>query len=389
MAIKGLTDRQSVVQRFSRLGKIKKGEMVNGSPVDLDHFRFVGEGSRAEAIEAAFAGAYGAEPREVTVYLPYKSVEENWQTWMEEWGASGLLHRCDGEYMVQWLQADKTYKRDYDLERKMPCPYQSGQRERTTQRPGCVQVGRLAVIVPELVMAGFVGYVTVELHSINDLANLTSSLLDAEAKSGAALNPNGLQGIEFKLRRQLEEIGVRYTKKNGDIVKTRGQKWMVRIDPSQTWVLHQLETSRQLALGHSVKRPALTVESAEVLSIVDDDADLMPTSPEESPFAVEVQGAEVAEVAEQQSEDELIAKAQQELGAQVKGNGAAPAMPEELRSASWYQFTEWMVKQGHHENKQHVLGDLRQALGLDYKPWSHWNDETRQACYNALMQGSN
>jgi hypothetical protein len=286
MPIKGLTDRESVVPRFTRLGKIKKGEIVNGQPVDLDYFRFVGEGARANEIEAAFREAYGSEPREISVYLPYKTVDENWQTWMEEWGKSGLIHRCDGEYMVQWLREDKTYETDYDQRQRKPCPYESGQKQRTKSNPGCTQVGRLSVIVPELLQAGFIGYVTVELHSINDLHNLTASLLDAEAKSGATLNPNGLQGIEFKLCRQIEEIGVRYQNKRGDIIKTRGQKWMVRIDPAQQWVLHQLETSRQMALGHSIKRPALTVVEAKIVDIADNgEPNLMPTDAADSPFA--------------------------------------------------------------------------------------------------------
>jgi len=301
MPIRGLTRREDVTPRFTRLGKIKKGttEVVRDKggriryrdgepitkPVDLDYFRFIGEGSRAPAIEEAFHSEYGPEPREIDVLLPYKTADENWQTWMEEWGKSGLIHRCDGEVMVQWLTPDKAYVTDYRQEQNKPCPYFSGATERTTKSPGCVQVGRLAVMIPALLRAGFIGYVTVEIHSKNDLGNLTASLLDAEAKSDAAMNTNGLQGILFKLRRQPEEIGVRYERtrkengrmvKTGEIIKTRSTKWMVRLDPAQEWVLYQLETSQQMALGQRIERPALTIgaEAAVITGI--DAAELIP-----------------------------------------------------------------------------------------------------------------
>jgi hypothetical protein len=277
MPIRGLTRREDVTPRFTRLGKLKKGEIVNGSPVDLDYLRFVGEGANADEIERAFRDTYGPEPREINVYLPYKTLDENWQTWMEEWGKSGLIHRCDGEVMVQWLDLDKRYVTDYDQHRNQPCPYHAGQK-RTKQNPGCTQVGRLAVIVPELLQAGFVGYVTLEIHSVNDLSNLTASLLDAENKSGSAQRDTGLQGILFKLRRQEEQIGVRYASKTGEIIKTRGNKWMVRIDPAREWVQHQIETVKQMALGYTVQRPALIVD-AELVN-VDGAADLLPIEPE-------------------------------------------------------------------------------------------------------------
>ena len=39
----------------------------------------------------------------------------------------------------------------------------------------------------------------------------------------------------------------------------------VRIDPARAWVLHQLEVSRQMALGHTVERPASTVVDAQIV----------------------------------------------------------------------------------------------------------------------------
>ena len=306
MPIRGLTRREDVTPRFTRLGKLKKGEqrIEKGKTrlIDLDHFRFVGEGPDAEMIERVFSDAYGPEPRQIRVYLPYKTLDENWQTWMEEWGKSGLIHRCDGAYMVQWLNDDKSYTTDPEQLQRKPCPYAAGEKERTNDNPGCVQTGRLALIIPELLEAGFVGYVTLEIHSINDLANITASIMDAEGKAQAAMRANGLQGIEFTLRRQQEQIGVRYQARNGDTIKTQAAKWMIRLDPSREWALHQLETARQMALGAAAARPALTVD-AEIVEAPA--ADLMPTEGGCAPTADEVE-AEIVEAAIQDEAAEAM-----------------------------------------------------------------------------------
>lgn len=287
MPIKGLTDKNSVTPRFTRLGKIRKGvkqvDPKTGKErmIDLDFFRFTGEGQHAAEIERAFHDAYGAEPVMIRVFLPFATVDENWQTWMEEWGASGLIHRCDGEFMVQWQNPDLTYSKDYDCHQRKPCPYCSGEKERTEQKPGCDHVGRLAVMIPELLELGYLGYVTVETHSINDLANITASLTDAYNKAQDAHRPNGLQGIEFSLRREFEQIGVRYfNQKAGKYIKTRGDKWMIRIDPSREWALAQIETSRRMALGAQIDMPALTVDGD--FEAVETDCGLLPESETEA-----------------------------------------------------------------------------------------------------------
>jgi len=336
MPIRGLTDRQSATPRFTRLGKIKKGEIRNDRPVDLDYFRFVAEGPEVAAITDAFETVYGGEPREITIYLPYKTVEENWQTWMEEWGKSGLIHRCDGEFMTQWINGDKTYVRDPEQKQAKPCPYASGEKERTDKNPGCTQIGRLAAIVPELVIAGFVGYVTVEIHSKNDLANINNSVLDAEGKAETAGRPNGLQGIEFRLRRVPETIGIRYEKTvkrngksigTGEFIKTQGEKWMVRLDPAREWVLKQLETSKQQALGYSAQRPALVMDVEPVTITAVDGADLTPDDALDAPFEI-IEGAVVEENTEPETE---------EINPETTKEAEAPdATPN-----AWKKWGEW------------------------------------------------
>jgi hypothetical protein len=280
MSIKGLTDRKSATPRFTRLGIIRKGEKTgegrNTRLNDLDYFRFKAE---SQEIAQAFFDAYGEKPVLIRCYLPYQTVEENWQTWMEEWGRSGLIHRCDGETMVQWLNGDKTYQRDYTQAKQRQCPYATGEKERTTKNPGCSEIGRLTIIIPELLEVGFFGYVTVITTSTNDLANISNSLFEAENKAREFGRERGLQGIEFSLRRVLEEIGIRYQQKNGDYIKTRGNKWMIRLDPSQEWARRQLEIAQAAALALPVPAPP-SLPQHTIIDVEHDTIAQLPEMPE-------------------------------------------------------------------------------------------------------------
>lgn len=248
MPIAGLTDRESANRRFTPLGKIRKGmKDKQGNMIDLSYFRFI---AVSPEIQAAFEAIYGKEPQSIRILLPYRTMEENWDTSMEEWGKSGLIHRCNGIFMTQWLQLpEKTYVRDPEMLQQKPCPYASGEKKRTKQTEGCKRVGYLAVMIPELLAIGHLGYVTVETHSINDLANITSSILHAEDAAHSGGRPRLLQGIEFIMRRVEENISVRWKGKDGEYRKTRQDRWMIRLDPAQEWAQRMIEQARNEALG--------------------------------------------------------------------------------------------------------------------------------------------
>lgn len=237
MAIKGLTDRDSITPRFPRIGKLRKGgeKTATGFGPDLNHWRFTSD--RAEA-EAAFVAAYGDSPAQINVYLPHASVEDNFQTWKEEWKSGGLGHRCDGETCTIWLGADGKYHRE-----PKPCP------------GGCKEVGRLEVVIPEMLQAGHVGTVTMETHSLNDLISISETLLKTAELRGD--NPLGLRGILFSLRRVPEEISVPGFGKNAG-KRQRVEKWLVKIEPAVDWVQTQMALSR-------TDTPALTADGAEQL----------------------------------------------------------------------------------------------------------------------------
>lgn len=245
MAIVGLTD--NVIPRFPRLGKLRKGgekpTAGNKPGKELSHFRFTSDNP---AIVKAFHDAYGNEPVSLRVYLPYPSTEMNFSTWKEAWAAGGLVHRCDGKTCTIWRTPDGKYS-----QQPKPCP------------GGCKEVGRLEVILPELITAGFVGYVTLETHSLHDLINITATL--EAVRQSAQDRPNGLQGIEFVLRRKNERIST----PDGKGGRVSREKWLVSIEPVPSWA----QTYLALASGSVLAIEAPQAFDTDTGEIFDDDDD--------------------------------------------------------------------------------------------------------------------
>jgi len=234
MPIKGLTDRDSLTPRFPRIGKLRKGgeKTTKGFGPDLDHFRFTSD--RPDAM-AAFVAAYGESPRQINCYLPYATADENFPTWKEAWKAGGLQHRCDGQTCTIWLGADGKYHRE-----PKPCP------------GGCDEIGRLEIIIPEMLEAGFVGTVAMETHSLNDMMSIMAALVNVSEMRGD--NPLGLRGIMFTLRRVPEKISTPGWGENKG-QRQRVEKWLVKIEPAVDWVTAQMALQREGAM------PALTQDN--------------------------------------------------------------------------------------------------------------------------------
>lgn len=221
MAIKGLTDGPA---SFPRIGKLRKGAPKSGNRPgqDLDYFRF---DSSDPIAGQAFKQAYGEQPREINVLLRWGTVEENFQTAMEQYGAGGIEIRCDREN-IQGMRVNGKFLKCL---RPTPC-----------QRKGnpfcdCKEVGRLNVIIPELKRFA---YVTVETHSINDIVNLNNQLSAIQATFGR------LNGIPLVLRRRPEMIST----PSGQGKRARREKWMLSIEVSPQWSALQLEAAQNAAL---------------------------------------------------------------------------------------------------------------------------------------------
>jgi len=189
----GVSRREDVTSRFKTLGKLKKGAPKSEGLSDLEYFRFDPAKDDAALLQA-FEDAYGPEPQVLDrVYLPYDKMEQCFSSWRELYGQNGLCKvRCNGDVIVDWIEGnrhrhghricDKKFK---DTENRCPdCPLKP--------------VGRLEIILPELWEAGYIGLVTLETHSWNDIATIAGKLVQWEP----------LTGRPFKLWREDTRIGV-------------------------------------------------------------------------------------------------------------------------------------------------------------------------------------
>jgi len=216
MPILGLTDRGAA---FPRIGTLRKGAP---KPNDRQPGADLKDCFRLETadrdVAAAFARAYGDKPNGIRVMLPYATVEENFDTWQEEWTAGALRHRCDGRTCVRWLKSDGTYS-----DAPKPCP------------GGCKPAGRLVVWIPELQRAGVI---LVPTTSIHDIIELQGNLDAAQAMRG------DLRGIPFILRRAPRKIST----PDKDGKRRRLEKWLLSIEPAPDWVRLQLAAAARAAL---------------------------------------------------------------------------------------------------------------------------------------------
>lgn len=217
MPIIGLTNRTAM---FPELGTIRKGgpktDPKKPGP-DLDYFRF--DTDDAEAL-AAFGVAFGADPREIEIILPFPTTDENFEAWREEYVASGLKHRCDGVTAIQWLRPDGQYSFE-----PIPCP------------GGCKQTGRLKVIIPALERFA---YITVTTSSIWDIITIHQNLLALEMLRG------NLRGIPMVLCRREREIS---TPSGSNGQRARRKKWLLSVEAKPEWVRLELAAQRQAALS--------------------------------------------------------------------------------------------------------------------------------------------
>lgn len=256
MPIVGLSERSAA---FPLIGVLRKGapKPKNGDRPgeDLTFFRFTSDDP--VAVEA-FRAAYGDEPRELKVMLPYATPAENFEAWREEWVAGGLVHRCDGVFSVIWRDDAGQYQTT-----QVPCPYRDVDDDR--KRP-CKPVGRLTVILPRLRR---LAYVTVLTTSLHDIMTLEENL------AAAAMIHGSLLGIPFVLRRRPRMISM--PGPNG--TRVRREKWLLSLEPDPRWVAAKLAELWQRALppGTTMALPELQAPADEP----DDADDDVPATPVE------------------------------------------------------------------------------------------------------------
>lgn len=253
MGIQGLT---GLGPRLPEIGKLFKGapketRSKNGKEYqvfgkELDHWRFE---SKNPLVARLFAEAFaedGGKPRHIPVFLPFASVDANFQAWKEAYTTSGIQHRCDDKTCVLWLDPiTKSYRTD-----PIPCPT-LGMTKEEAKFAGCKAVGRLQIIIPAL---NQIGCVTVETHSKYDIRHLDQALHGYQTLRGG--KPS-LRDIPFVLSRVETEIDT------PSFGKTK--KWLVRLTVEQSWA--------EKYLSQQGRQSLMAIETAEIVSDADESAD--------------------------------------------------------------------------------------------------------------------
>lgn len=238
MPIHGVSTRESLEPRFKSLGKLRKGGPKKNGRFgdDLDHFRFTSEES---VIVEAFYQAYGKEPSELVVFLPFDLMERSFSSWRELYGQNGLVKiRCDGENWVDWIEGPQHYHGHKACDKEFLDP------DNRCPRCPLKPVGRLEIIIPKLWEAGHIGLVTLETHSWNDIAHLSGKLVQYEP----------LTGKPFNLWRERTTIGAPNEKTGKRMAVT---KPLVRIELTDERLVDELEAAQRRSLAQ-VQAPALT-----------------------------------------------------------------------------------------------------------------------------------
>ena len=258
MPIKGLTDRQA---QFPEIGRIRKGAPKTEEGYvgkDLDYFRVEFDETEVDAY-TIFINAYGQEPDQLNILLPFNSVDENFEAWREAYIAGGMTHRCDGEKILYDVNADKLIA---------DCDGSSG----------CKPVGRLKVLIPELKRLAFL---TVLTGSIHDIMNISRQL-------DALLKINGrLAGVPLILKRKPVPIS---TPSGPDGKRARRVKSLLSIEANPTWVAAKLDEMQIAALPTVENLPLLEapeIIEGEVEVIPGEDLDdPPPPDPEDEPVVI-------------------------------------------------------------------------------------------------------
>lgn len=244
MPIRGLTDQTDQFgSGLPRIGTLYKGDEKpkegNRPGKDLNYFRMEFE-PQYEYLRDLWTEMFGDEPDSFErVFLSGETPDDAFGCWKEEWTATGLLHRCDGEFQKVWYDKRTGFfsqTREKCAASGMP-PCQ------------CKPTGRLSLILPEFIdKSGVLGVVSVTTHSLNDILTLSRYLNDIFNVYGT------LNGVPFIFGRAARELGVPRTDKQGN---RTGERLKVNKSLMYLYVTPEFTQTRLLPiLAGVVQRPA-------------------------------------------------------------------------------------------------------------------------------------
>lgn len=206
--------------RWPQIGELRKGDNSgpNGAPRDLDYFRFTSE---IPGMEERFREVYGDEPKVLEgCLIPYR-LDRALDASRQEWDASGLIHECDGLYLIR-KRGPNGRLVDVEPDTEL-CPYHD------SDNPKCKVRGALWVMLPKL---GAIGVVKVQSGSQNiELGTWYDTLMILEENL-----PNGTKGVLVDLRRSPRKL----TYVDGSGKRRSTTKSMISLAYNTLWTQHEL-----------------------------------------------------------------------------------------------------------------------------------------------------
>lgn len=206
--IKGLTDNGA---RFPKLGTLRKGApKTDRGTVGADlgeNFRFSGVD---DEIQQDFIQHFDSDVLSdlPPLMLPYPTVDQCWQAWNEEWSASSLRHRCDGE-IVKLIADGDSFIADPTGPDGLPmlCP------------GGCKPCGYLEVVIPSWQRLGSVTVLTTSVHDIKNIDGCLRLL---------AFGYADLRAVRLILKRVKRKVSAPKPDGKG---RMRVEKWLLHLEP--------------------------------------------------------------------------------------------------------------------------------------------------------------
>lgn len=262
MPINAILDRYTRGRGMPRIGVLHKGaartddDLARKRPgKDLDYFRVAWADNLSltpDELDRIFQGLYGAQPKMIApIYMLGETPDECLSMWYEEWGKSGLHHRCDGDNQTSWFNSD-TGRID---NAPKPCAVQG-------KGCQCKQIARLNFFSREFMRySREAGYFTVQTHGMSDIDHLHSVLMDAYALAGT------LKEVPFMLTRtpkdfEIPELDKHTGKATGKRITVKKSVLFLRIAPDFIGQLAAGENApAQLEGGQNL--PALPAQVAE------------------------------------------------------------------------------------------------------------------------------
>lgn len=200
-----------------------KGERRPGA--DLDYLRFV---SPYRNVQDQFEQVYGREPRFVRFWLAYSDPEKAFEYWLEEYSASGLARRCDGDLC-------RLHRLESGQMSREPIPCEA-------PACGCKPVGRLNVIIREL---GRLATVTIHTSSWHDIRHI-QGVIDAVVLETNAWGGD-LRRIPWMLTRVNKAIGTP-AESDGEAYRVRRKKSLLHLEVDPAWVQLRLASYHERAM---------------------------------------------------------------------------------------------------------------------------------------------